>query len=204
MFLFLVRIHLRSTAYVQLSFYIYLPTNKLHYYIPILSNSRLQAKHNLTIFYLCPGLTADARRLVRYMRTECLNYKYAQDVPLPLSRLMTMIGNKMQMSTQGYDRRPYGVGLLVVGYDTQGPHLYQTCPSANYYDCKGMAIGARSQAARTYLEKNLDKLYDSTINELVAHALRALRDTLPAEMELTNKVISLNILFSLKPELELN
>jgi 20S proteasome subunit alpha 6 len=117
---------------------------------------------------------------------------------------MTMIGNKMQMSTQGYDRRPYGVGLLVVGYDTQGPHLYQTCPSANYYDCKGMAIGARSQAARTYLEKNLDKLYDSTINELVAHALRALRDTLPAEMELTNKVISLNILFSLKPELELN
>jgi len=139
------------------------------------------------------GLTADARRLVRYMRTECLNYRFAHDVPLPLSRIMTMMGNKMQMSTQGYDRRPYGVGLLVIGYDTLGPHLYQTCPSANYYDCKGMAIGARSQAARTYLEKHLDELSNSNLNELVAHALRALRDTLPAEMELTNKNVSIGI-----------
>ena len=39
---------------------------------------------------------------------------------------------------------------------SQGPHLYQTCPSSNYYDCKAMAIGARSQSARTYLEKHLD------------------------------------------------
>jgi len=139
------------------------------------------------------GLTADARRLVRYMRTECLNYRYARDVPLPLNRLMTMMGNKMQMSTQGYDRRPYGVGLLAIGYDSLGPHLYQTCPSANFYDCKGMSIGARSQAARTYLEKHLGELNNSNLNELVAHALRALRDTLPAEMELTNKNVSIGI-----------
>jgi len=139
------------------------------------------------------GLTADARRLVRFMRVECLNHRFAQDVPLPLNRLMTILGNKMQMSTQGYDRRPYGVGLLCVGYDTLGPHLYQTCPSANFYDCKGMAIGARSQAARTYLEKHLNELDGSTLNELVAHGLRALRDTLPAEMELTNKNVSVGI-----------
>lgn len=119
---------------------------------------------------------------------ECLNYSYAQDAPLPINRLMSALGNKMQISTQSYDRRPYGVGLLVIGYDLKGPHLYQTCPSANYYDCKAMAIGARSQSARTYLEKHLEDLRTSNLNELVAHALRALRDTLPAEMELTNKV----------------
>jgi len=139
------------------------------------------------------GLTADGRLLVRYMRIECLNYKYANDVPLPINRLMTMMGNKMQASTQGYDRRPYGIGLLVIGYDSQGPHLYQTCPSANYYDCKAMSIGARSQAARTYLEKHLDELNKCSLNELVGHALRALRDTLPAEMELTNKNVSIGI-----------
>jgi len=139
------------------------------------------------------GLTADARLMVRWMRTECLNHRYGYDVPLPLSRLMTMLGNKMQTSTQRYDRRPYGVGLLVIGYDSKGPHLYQTCPSANYYDCKAMAIGARSQSARTYLEKHLDTFADSGTGELVAHALRALRDTLPAEMELTNKNVSIGI-----------
>ncbi|CAG7835518.1 unnamed protein product [Allacma fusca] len=139
------------------------------------------------------GLTADARLLVRYMRTECLNHRYAHDTSLPVSRLLTMLGNKMQQSTQRYDRRPYGIGLLVVGYDSNGPHLYQTCPSANYYDCKAMAIGARSQSARTYLEKNLDSFALEGLEPLVAHALRALRDTLPPEMELTNKNVSIGI-----------
>jgi len=139
------------------------------------------------------GLTADARLLVRFMRTECLNHRYAQDTALPVGRLLTMLGNKMQMSTQRYDRRPYGIGLLVVGYDSKGPHLYQTCPSANYYDCKAMAIGARSQSARTYLEKHLTEFDEISVDQLVAHALRALRDTLPAEMELTNKNVSIGI-----------
>jgi 20S proteasome subunit alpha 6 len=139
------------------------------------------------------GLTADARLMVRWMRTECLNHRYGYDVPLPVSQLLTMLGNKMQVSTQRYDRRPYGVGLLVIGYDSKGPHLYQTCPSANYYDCKAMAIGARSQSARTYLERNLDAFAECGRQDLVAHALRALRDTLPAEMELTNKNVSIGI-----------
>ena len=62
------------------------------------------------------------------------------------------------------------------------------CPSANFYDCKAMAIGARSQSARTYLEKSLDDVGDCELEPLVAHGLRALRDTLPNEVDLTNKV----------------
>lgn len=70
----------------------------------------------------------------------------------------------------------------------KGTHLYQLCPSANYYSCKSMAIGARSQSARTYLEKNLDKFATSSQDELIKHCMRALRDTLPNEVELTVKV----------------
>ncbi|KAK7598108.1 hypothetical protein V9T40_006343 [Parthenolecanium corni] len=139
------------------------------------------------------GLTADARMLSRYMRTECLNYKYAHDAPLPLNRLLLKLGNKMQVCTQRYDKRPYGVGLLIAGYDDSGPHIYQTCPSANYYDCRAMAIGSRSQSARTYLEKHLDIFPNCATEELVAHGLRALRDTLPNEVELTVKNVSIGI-----------
>ncbi len=110
-----------------------------------------------------------------------------------------------QVPTQRYGRRPFGVGFLMAGYDVclfsklivvyridllqeKGTHLYQLCPSANYYSCKCMAIGARSQSARTYLEKNLDKFVDSNQDELIKHCMRALRDTLPNEVELTVKV----------------
>ena len=125
------------------------------------------------------GLTADARILSRWMRSECLNARYAHDRPLPVSRLISDLGNKMQVCTQRDGSRPYGVGLLVAGYDESGPHIYQTCPSANFFDCKAMAIGARSQSARTYLEKHLAEFADCTWQEVVTHALLALRDTLP-------------------------
>lgn len=139
------------------------------------------------------GLTADARILSRYMRQECLNYKYSLDTVMPVSRLISHLGNKMQVCTQRYDRRPYGVGLLVAGYDEQGPHIYQTCPSANFFDCKAMAIGARSQSARTYLEKHLNEFPSASLEETVKHGLRALRDTLANEVELTIKNVSIGV-----------
>ena len=50
------------------------------------------------------------------------------------------------MCTQRSWKRPYGVGLLVAGYDKAGAKLFYCCPSGSYYDYKAMAIGARSQA----------------------------------------------------------
>jgi len=161
------------------------------------------------------GLSADARILNRFMRNECLNNKYAYNSPMPVSRLVNLIGNsnlfnyynyldkelfiihccylESQIPTQRYGRRPFGVGLLVAGYDDLGTHLYQTCPSANFYECKAMSIGARSQSARTYLEKHLNEFTNCSLDELIKHALRALRDTLPNEIELTTKNCSLSI-----------
>jgi 20S proteasome subunit alpha 6 len=41
--------------------------------------------------------------------------------------------SKMQPGTQGYNRRPYGVGLLVAGYDDKGPHIFQVSPRRLWY-----------------------------------------------------------------------
>ena len=76
---------------------------------------------------------------------------------------------------------------------TEELEILQVCPSANFYDCKAMSIGARSQSARTYLEKKLDDFGDCELEPLVAHGLRALRDTLPKEVDLTNKNVSIAI-----------
>lgn len=130
------------------------------------------------------GLMSDGRLLTSFMRDECLNSRYVFDAALPISRLVEETAAKMQKPTKGYGRRPYGVGLLAAGCDASGPHVWQLCPSANYFDCKAMSIGARSQSARTYLERNLDKFHDCTAEELIAHGLRALRECLPKEQTL--------------------
>ncbi|XP_013111977.1 proteasome subunit alpha type-1-like [Stomoxys calcitrans] len=127
------------------------------------------------------GITADARILSRILRMECLNFKYSYDTTYPVSRLISYLGNKMQSSTQRYDRRPYGVGLLVAGYDEMGPHIYQVVPSANFFNCKAMSIGSRSQSARTYLERHISSFTDCTKDELICHGIQAIRGSLPNE-----------------------
>jgi 20S proteasome subunit alpha 6 len=103
---------------------------------------------------------------------------------LQTERLVADVADKHQRATQSYVRRPYGVGLLVAGYDRTGPHLFQTCPSGNYYEWKGMALGARSQSAKTYLEKNVSAFADAPRDELIRHALRALHGCTEPEKEL--------------------
>ncbi|XP_002156031.2 proteasome subunit alpha type-1 isoform X1 [Hydra vulgaris] len=145
------------------------------------------------------GLTSDGRLLSSFMRDECLDSKYVYDLPLPVSRLVSSTTEKMQKPTKVYGRRPFGVGLLVAGYDSQGAHIYQLCPSANFYDCKAMSIGARSQSARTYLERNLEKFPESTYEEIIVHGLQALRECLPNEQELNNKNCTVAIVGKDKP-----
>jgi 20S proteasome subunit alpha 6 len=68
--------------------------------------------------------------------------------------------SEAQVNTQEYGRRPYGVGFLVIGQDASGPHLYEFSPSGTSYEYYAMSIGARSQSAKTYLEKHYEKFAD--------------------------------------------
>ena len=48
---------------------------------------------------------------------------------------------------------PFLFASVCVCFFQTGPHLFQTEPSGVYFEYKAQAIGARSQSARTYLEK---------------------------------------------------
>ncbi|KAL5558011.1 hypothetical protein UlMin_034222 [Ulmus minor] len=127
------------------------------------------------------GLTADGRVLSRYMRSECINYNYTYESPLPVGRLVVQLADKAQVCTQRSWKRPYGVGLLVGGLDESGAHLYYNCPSGNYFEYQAFAIGSRSQAAKTYLERRFTSFKDSSREDLIRDALIATRETLQGE-----------------------
>lgn len=120
-----------------------------------------------------------------------MSSKLVYNRPLAVSRAVHSIADKAQTNTQQYGRRPYGVGLLIVGHDESGPHLYEFLPSGSVLEYMGTAIGARSQAARTYLERSFEEFADSSLEELIVHGLNALRDTLAQDKELTLKNTSI-------------
>ena len=121
------------------------------------------------------GLTADARFICKLMRNEALNYWYTHGSQHPIERMVTKVSIKSQKKNSTHFRRPFGVGTLVAGVDETGTHLFETCPTANYYEYKAMAIGAKCQAAKTYLEKNFETFDNLSRSELIAHGIKALR-----------------------------
>ncbi|CAM9338516.1 unnamed protein product [Phaeothamnion confervicola] len=140
------------------------------------------------------GLTADARSLAKYMRTECLNHKYVYGSDMPASRLALDLADKHQRCTQSYVRRPYGVGMLLAAHDATGPHLFQTCPSGNYYEYYAMALGSRSQSAKTYLEKHFESFAACGVEDLIKHALKALSGCIVGDKELDKESASIAII----------
>lgn len=72
-------------------------------------------------------------------------HRFVYESALPVGRLVRQIADRSQVSTQRSWKRPYGVGLLVAGYDQKGPHLFNTEPSGHYWQYKATAIGARAQ-----------------------------------------------------------
>jgi 20S proteasome subunit alpha 6 len=119
------------------------------------------------------------------MKQQCLGHRLTYGRSMPVRTLVEMIGSKAQINTQHYGKRPYGVGLLVAGVDEQGPHLFEFQPSGMTEEMVAFAIGARSQMARTYLEKNIDKFAECGREELIRHGLRALKESLVQDRELT-------------------
>lgn len=77
------------------------------------------------------GLAPDARVLSNFLRQQAMSSQMVYKRPLAVSRAVYAIADKAQGNTQQYGRRPYGVGLLIIGHDEAGPHLYEFLPSGS-------------------------------------------------------------------------
>ena len=127
------------------------------------------------------------------MKTQSLSSRLTYGRAIPLERIVSAIGDRAQTNTQHYGKRPYGVGLLVAGVDETGPHLFEFQPSGMTQEMVACAIGARSQMARTYLERNLDAFAECGREELVKHGLLALKESLAQDKELTVENCSVGV-----------
>nr|CAE84406.1 Pre5 protein [Nakaseomyces delphensis] len=128
------------------------------------------------------GLAPDARVLSNYLRQQCNYSQLVYNRKLSVEKAGHMLCDKAQKNTQSYGGRPYGVGLLIIGYDNSGPHLLEFQPSGNTLELYGSAIGARSQGAKTYLERTMDEFLEiDDADALIKAGVEALRQSLKDE-----------------------
>lgn len=81
--------------------------------------------------------------------------------------------------------RPFGVSLMMAGYDENGPQLYQVDPSGSYFAWKASAIGKNMVNAKAFLEKRYSE--DMELEDAIHTALLTLKEGFEGEAELRNR-----------------
>ncbi|KAL6555291.1 Phosphoprotein associated with glycosphingolipid-enriched microdomains 1 [Orobanche gracilis] len=95
------------------------------------SNRRIHAVHRHSGMAVA-GLAADGRQIVARAKSEANNYE-----------------SYVHLCTLYWWLRPFGSGVILSGYDRDGPQLYMVEPSGVSYRYFGAAIGKGRQAAKT-------------------------------------------------------
>ncbi|KAL3090320.1 hypothetical protein niasHS_006772 [Heterodera schachtii] len=135
--------------------------------IPTLQDERTIRKiHALDshVMVAFAGLSADARVLIDRARVECENYKLTLEDRVSVMHISRIIADIKQRYTQTTGRRPFGISMLVGGFDSDGtPRLFKTEPSGVYYELLAGSIGRNEKIVKEYLEKEYGN--DNTADE---------------------------------------
>jgi len=133
---------------------------------------------NIGVVY--SGMGPDSRVLIRKGRKKAQQYFRMYKDPISTSQLVKELASIMQEFTQSGGVRPFGVSLLIGGFDEQGYHLYQVDPSGSYWAWKASAIGKNMVNAKTFLEKRYNE--DIELEDAIHTAILTLKEGFEGEM----------------------
>jgi len=120
------------------------------------------------------GMGPDFRVLTAKGRKAAQKYYLEYKDPIPVGLLARELATVMQEFTQSGGVRPFGVSLLLIGYDQKGPQLYQIDPSGSYWAWKASAIGKNANNAKTFLEKRYHS--DMELEDAINTAILTLKE----------------------------
>lgn len=127
------------------------------------------------------GMGPDSRVLARRARKSAQAYFRTYAEAVPVAQLCRETAAVMQEFTQRGGVRPFGVSLLMAGWDVGGgPQLYQIDPSGSYFAWKATAIGKNMAHAKTFLEKRYSE--DMEVEDAIHTALLTLKDGFEGEL----------------------
>jgi len=138
-----------------------------------------QITNNIGMVY--SGMGPDYRLLIRRARKMAQDYYLMYHEIIPTAQLVYRVALVMQEYTQSGGVRPFGVSLLICGWDEPGkPLLFQCDPSGAYFAWKATAMGKNSVNGKTFLEKRYSE--DLELEDAVHTAILTLKEGFEGQM----------------------
>eukprot|EP01134_Creolimax_fragrantissima_P003450 CFRG3450T1 len=138
------------------------------------------------------GLIADARTMIDHARIEAQNHWFTYNESIKIESVTQAVCDLALRFGEGGERvmsRPFGVSLLIAGYDENGPHLYHTDPTGTFYSYDAKAIGSASEGAQTSLQDTYHKTM--TIKEAETLGLGTLKQVMEEKVTATNVEVAI-------------
>jgi len=132
------------------------------------------------------GMGPDFRVLVKSARKLAQQYYLTYEEPIPTAQLVQRIATVMQEYTQQGGVRPFGVSLLVAGWDEdeQRSYLYQCDPSGAFFAWKATAMGKNHTNGKTFLEKRYTE--NVGLEDAVHTSILTLKESFEGQMTADN------------------
>ncbi|WFD29699.1 proteasome endopeptidase complex [Malassezia sp. CBS 17886] len=133
------------------------------------------------------GLTADARTMIDHARVVAQNHRFVYDEPIKIESVAQSVCDlalRFGENTEDEDAkmsRPFGVALLIVGVDEDGPQLYHADPSGTFVRYDAKATGSGSEGAQTELQEKYKK--DLSMREASLLTLRVLKQVMEETLD---------------------
>ncbi|KAK6430261.1 proteasome component pup2 [Oleoguttula sp. CCFEE 5521] len=136
------------------------------------------------------GLQADSRTLIEHARVTSQSHAFNYAEPLSVESCTQSICDLALRFGEGADgeesimSRPFGVALLIGGWDEDGPALYHAEPSGTFYRYDAKAIGSGSEGAQAELVNEYHK--SLTLKEAEKLALQTLKQVMEEKLDAKN------------------
>ncbi|MCL5094499.1 MAG: archaeal proteasome endopeptidase complex subunit alpha [Candidatus Marsarchaeota archaeon] len=98
------------------------------------------------------GLVSDGLRIIGLMRSKTQTHRMIYDETESVESIAKEVSEEMQQATQYGGLRPFGISLLIAGFDSK-PRLFEVEPAAAFFGYKADAIGSGKKIAVEILEK---------------------------------------------------
>jgi len=121
------------------------------------------------------GMPPDYRVIVNRGRKTAQKYFTTYRELIPVSEIVREQANVMQEFTQSAGVRPFGISLMIAGYDETGPQLFQVDPSGSYFGWKASAIGKNFVNAKSFLDKRYNE--DIELEDAICTAILTLKES---------------------------
>ncbi|XP_022646811.1 proteasome subunit alpha type-2-like [Varroa jacobsoni] len=130
------------------------------------------------------GLGPDYRLLVKRARKIAQQYWLTYGESIPTTQLVQKVAHIMQEYTQSGGVRPFGVSLLICGWDNDRGYLFQCDPSGAYFAWKATALGKNNVNGKTFLEKRYSETVE--LEDAVHTAILTLKEGFEGQMTQDN------------------